>query len=341
MNNMWQRIGLGIICLLLETVNVSAYEFRRVEELFSEINDKYAQIVDFNDVFQESCDLVQHYDSALKFYHNHTKAFLYQTNELVATISVPQNNDIMAWQDFVTTLLKESVKHSDKIASSAINLENAVLKNTLRKLDSYSRLENSVFSVADVDYRIQDNILYVRCDSFANGTSKLIKNVIEQYPFVKGFILDLRENQGGDFNEAIKTADLFLDDVLIAYRKDKNSSPQFYNANSGDILAEKPIVVLTGSHTASAAEIVTAALHEQGRATLIGVQTYGKGSIQQVEKFFNQKLYLTSGYFFSPSGNAIHHIGIKPDICTEEASDREKTELSLAMKFIKQRIGKI
>lgn len=338
---MWQRLGLGIICLLLEMTNVSAYEFRRVEDLFSEIDDKYAQTVDFSDIIQESSDLVRHYDNNLKLYHNHTKAFLYRANELVATIGVPQNNDITAWQDFVTTLLKESVKHSNKIASSATDLENAVLKNTLQKLDSYSRMENSVFSVADVDYRIQDNILYVRCDSFAIGTSKLIKNVIEQYPLIKGFILDLRKNQGGNFDEAIKTADLFLDKVLIAYRTDKNTSPQFYNATSGDILSGRPIVVLTGSHTASAAEIVVAALHEQGRATLIGTKTYGKGSIQYVKNFTQQKLYLTNGYFFSPSGNAIHHIGISPDICTEGTPNQGKADLSLAMEFIKQRIGKI
>ena len=339
MNNMWQRLGLGIICLLLGTADVSAYEFRRIEELFSKINAKSIQTLDFNDVVQQSCDLVHQYDNELKFYNSHKKVFLYQNNELVSTIKIPQDNNIVAWQDFVTTLLRESTNRSDKVALSAMHLENAILQNTLQKLDKYSRMESSVFSMAGVDYRIQDNILYMRCDSFDVGTSELIKNVIKQYPLTKGFILDLRENQGGNFDEAIKTADLFLDKVLIAYRTEKSSSSHFYNATAGDILDGRPIVVLTGTHTASAAEIVTAALHEQGRATLIGAKTYGKGSIQQVEKFFDQKLYLTSGYFFSPSGKVINHNGIKPDICTESGPNNGKNDFSLALEFIKQRIS--
>ena len=339
MNNMWQRIGLGIIYLLLGAVNVRAYEFQRIDDLFSEINSKYDQSLDFGDMVQESCDLIHHYDNELKLYHSHSKVFLYKNNNLITSIEIPQDNSVIAWRNFVTGLLAESARLSSKIISSAQSLENSILQNTLQKLDNYSRMENSVFSVAGVDYRLQDNILYLRCNSFDTGTSDIIKKIVKKYPQITGFILDLKDNRGGDFDEAIKTADLFLDKVLIAYRKEKNSSSYFYNASAGDILNGLPIVILTGYNTASAAEIVTAALHEQGRATLIGKKTYGKGCIQYVKDFSDQKLYLTSGYFFSPSGNAINHIGIQPDICTTEESDYGKTDFSIALEFIKKRIS--
>lgn len=343
MNKMFWRIGLYLVCLIFSINSAYAYEFKRINELFHLLETKYIHVVDAQDLFANSCDIINQFDRSINVYNNGSKAFLYKNNTLITSFDLPQKDDIHSWLSSMTTILEESANHSNIIFSYATKLEDVVFNSTLRKLDKYSRIEDNIFSVAEMDYRIQDNILYIKCNHFAKGTSNSLKKIISLYPQIKGLILDLRQNRGGDFNEAIMTADLFLDNVLIAYSSEKNQPNRFYNASSGDILQSKPIAVLTSDTTASAAEIVAAALHEQSRATLIGTKTYGKGSIQQVQKLTNQKLYITSGYFFSPSGKAINDIGIMPDICTEDIEHRHNSliqnDIAIAFDFIKQRLS--
>jgi len=216
----------------------------------------------------------------------------------------------------------------------------------IKHLDRYSRIENIKPATNNFDYTLKDNILYIRPAFFDNNTSSQLKKIIGQYSNLSGLVLDLRNNHGGNFNEAIKTADLFLDDVLITYSEEKNRPTHYYNATSGDILQNKPIVVLTDEHTASAAEIVVAALSEQNRAVIMGTRTYGKGSIQHMFKHDTQTLYLTSGYFYSPSGKPINHVGIKPQICTGihnscKISDKDnpQKDITKAFNFIKNHLG--
>lgn len=337
MNKVFFNIGLYFAFLFLHIASAQAYEFKGINALFSAIKTDYANPIDIKNICLDSSNLIQQFDPSFKIYYSSSKAFLYKNNELVYTFTLPQNKNIAEWQHFIIKFLKTSIDKSPKLSYNAELIENSVIQYTLQQLDKYSRLENNISKPYHVDYKIQDDVLYIRCDTFENGISGVLKNIILQYPSTKGLILDLRQNHGGDFGEAIKTADLFLDNVLIAYSIEQNFPKRFYNASQGDILYGKPIAILTGKNTASAAEIVVAALSEQNRATLIGTKTFGKGTIQSVRSISKQKLYLTNGYFFSPSGKVIDNVGIVPDIDT--TASIFSNEITIALDYIKQRIS--
>ena len=159
-------------------------------------------------------------------------------------------------------------------------------------------------------------------------------------------IFDLRECRGGSFNEALRTADLFLDSTIIAYSQGKDNQKRYYTATPGDILKGKPIAVLTGRTTASAAELVAAALSEQSRATLIGTRTYGKNSIQSTYRIKDRILFLTSGHFYTPSGKSLEKDGLTPHICTRiiyscisSDSTNSAKDIQIAINLIKKNFG--
>lgn len=112
-------------------------------------------------------------------------------------------------------------------------------------------------------------------------------------------------------SEGVAVADLFLDDAIIASTKGRKEAEEVYfNAEDGDILNGRPIVVLIDGDTASAAEVLAAALQEQDRAKVIGTNSLGKGSIQTLVSLSDgATIALTSAYFYTPSGSRLHGHG--------------------------------
>lgn len=294
----------------------TAYEFKHINHLFSILSADYAGTLDIKKLSLSSVSILNKFDRNLKLYYSDSKAFLYYKGQLTATFDLPKNNDLMQWQHTLDDILSACLLQSPKISNRKQALENELLQEITKNLDLYSRIEKPSSSLSTLDYTIKDNILYIKFIRFDKKNAENLKSIISQNQNVLGLILDLRGNHGGNFSEAIKTADLFLDNTLIVYSSEKNHPNRYYTSSEGDVLNGKPIVVLTDEYTASAAEIVAAALSEQSRATLVGTKTYGKGSIQQIHTLDNQVLYLTSGYFFSPSGRPIHQKGILPQVCT-------------------------
>jgi carboxyl-terminal processing protease len=139
-----------------------------------------------------------------------------------------------------------------------------------------------------------------------------------------GIILDLRGNPGGLLDQAISVADLFMDGGRIAATRGRNSaSSEVFDASPGDIAAGLPMVVLVNGGSASAAEIVAAALQDAGRAVVIGSPSYGKGTVQTQLRLPNDgELTLTSARLYAPSGYLLHEHGVVPDLCTAGLPDR-------------------
>src|SRR5262249_55126034 len=134
---------------------------------------------------------------------------------------------------------------------------------------------------------------------------------------LKGIVLDMRGDPGGLLDQAIETADLFLDSGVIAILKGRHpGAQQFYSAHRGDIADGTPIVILTDGHTASAAEIVTAALQDNGRAVVVGTESLGKGSVQTIVGLpSGGELSISWAHVTTPRGTLLHGLGILPDIC--------------------------
>ncbi|WP_114393578.1 S41 family peptidase [Oleisolibacter albus] len=135
---------------------------------------------------------------------------------------------------------------------------------------------------------------------------------------VHGYILDLRGNPGGKLDQATAVADLFLrDGRIISTRGRHRGSLQEFDAHSDEILDDKPLVALIDGRSASAAEIVAAALLDSGRAVLVGASTFGKGSVQTVTTLPNGgELFLTWSRMYAPSGYTLHRQGVQPTVCT-------------------------
>jgi carboxyl-terminal processing protease len=137
---------------------------------------------------------------------------------------------------------------------------------------------------------------------------------------VKGVVLDLRGNPGGLLDQAVAMADIFMTEGPIVSTKGRHpSASQYFEARSGDGGEDLPVVVLVDGKSASAAEIVAAALQDAGRAVVIGTNSYGKGTVQTVLRLPNDgEMTLTWSRFLTPSGYALHGLGVLPTICTAD-----------------------
>ncbi len=174
---------------------------------------------------------------------------------------------------------------------------------------------------ATVHYERRKTIAYFRLSSFNRNTARsLARHLlwIEGQPDAPlGIALDLRNNPGGLMDQAIAVADLFLKSgrIVSTHGRHPNSS-QTYNAVASDVGTALPIVILLNGKSASSAEIVAAALHDQGRALVVGSRSYGKGSVQTILPLPNgAEITLTWSRLYTPKGNALA-TGVEPDVCT-------------------------
>lgn len=188
-------------------------------------------------------------------------------------------------------------------------------------------LERGLIVMPTVDLSIRDGIATVRLTSFNQATAQAVADAVRQAVAEveatgagtpKGIILDMRGNPGGLLDQSVSVADLFLEEgTIVSTRGRHPEARQFYSATGGDVAHGLPIVVLMDGDSASAAEIVAAALQDSGRAVVIGTTSYGKGTVQTVIQLPNGgEITLTWSRFHSPSGYVLHGLGVPPVACT-------------------------
>jgi carboxyl-terminal processing protease len=183
-------------------------------------------------------------------------------------------------------------------------------------------LVRASLSVDAVTWRREGDIAYVRIPGFNEKTGAGVEQAVLDLqkqigPALKGYVLDLRNNPGGLVSQAVRVSDDFLDAGEIVSIRGRNADNiQRYSARQGDIADGKPIVVLINAGTASASEIVSGALKDNKRATIIGMISFGKGSVQTNIPLGVGlgALHLTTGRYYTPSGHSIQAQGIVPDI---------------------------
>ncbi|NOG71497.1 S41 family peptidase [Roseicella sp. DB1501] len=178
--------------------------------------------------------------------------------------------------------------------------------------------------------RLEGNdVAYIRLTSFNEQTDvnlrRALQTLRQQAPNgLKGLVLDLRNNPGGLLDQAVQVSDEFLDKgEIVSTRARRPEDAQRWNAKPGDIAQDLPIVVLINGGSASASEIVAGALQDHRRAVVLGVKSFGKGSVQTVMLIpGNGAIRLTTARYYTPSGRSIQATGIEPDI--EVLAQREQ-----------------
>lgn len=189
---------------------------------------------------------------------------------------------------------------------------------------------------------LDGNIGYVHVTTFANDTSSLMKKAADEFKQknVNGIILDLRENPGGLLDAAVNVSSLWLPQGdLVLQEKRGGQVVQSYQSLGGNVLKGTKTVILIDGGSASASEITTGALHDNGAAYVIGEKSYGKGVVQQLVNFKDgSQLKVTVASWYRPNGQSINHKGITPDkvvkITAEDAKAGNDTQLQAAQAYL-------
>ena len=192
--------------------------------------------------------------------------------------------------------------------SSGETFDVTIERGTIPEISVYHRIESG-------------NVGYLRITNFSDRTGEELEEAVidlltgAQEPLA-GFLLDLRSNPGGALAGSIAVADAFLESgEIVSTRTRGGVVGQRYSARPGDITAGLPLVVLIDGGSASASEIVAAALQDQGRAIIMGQVSFGKGSVQEIMRLGQDTgLKLTTARYYSPEGSAIQNVGVIPDI---------------------------
>jgi len=172
-------------------------------------------------------------------------------------------------------------------------------------------------TVPSVEFHIDGNIGYIKINQFGSDTAQLAQNAAQDFRSkgVKGVVLDLRGDPGGYLEAAIDVSSMWLDKgkTVVSERKGGVTQNTDY-AKGNPILKGIPTVVLIDGGSASASEITAGALHDNNAATLVGVKSFGKGSVQQVINLSDgSELKVTTAHWYTPAGKNINKQGITPD----------------------------
>ncbi len=196
-------------------------------------------------------------------------------------------------------------------------------------------LTRAIIQVKSVKFKkMEDHIGYIRIAAFQERTAedlrKALKEVSEKNVPMKGLVLDLRNDPGGLLNQAIEVSDVFLKSGVIVTTRGRSKSVETRSiAKDDNNEITCPIVVLVNEGSASASEIVAGALQDNGRALVVGTQTFGKASVQTVIPLEGgSALKLTTARYYTPKGRSIQAEGITPDIIVPFINTSDDTENS-------------
>ncbi len=218
--------------------------------------------------------------------------------------------------------LTDAVKKLRGKAGEPVNI--SVLRDSERKILDF-KIVRDIIKIKDIkEARIlEDGIAYLRLIEFRENTSADLNAVLERLKKegMGGFILDLRNNPGGLLDAAVNVTEKFIDSgKLVVSTKGRKASQnlEFY-AQSKRAIVDVPMVVLINEGSASGSEIVAGCLQDYKRAIIVGVKSFGKGSVQTVVPLGDgSALRLTTSKYFTPLGREIHGKGVVPDIIVED-----------------------
>jgi carboxyl-terminal processing protease len=214
----------------------------------------------------------------------------------------------------------------EQVRQRVLGPKGSTVKLTIRREGVAQPLEFDIvrdsITVPTVEGKILDgNIAYVRLFTFGDQTDQDLHQELEQLFAQKpdGLILDLRNNGGGYLNTAIAVASEFVGDGVVMYEVYGDGRRVTFDAQPGGLATEIPMVVLINQGSASASEIVAGAIQDRGRGKVVGVTSFGKGSVQTVVSLLNDQgeVRVTVARWLTPAERAINGVGLTPDVEVE------------------------
>jgi len=204
------------------------------------------------------------------------------------------------------------------------------------------KLVREIIDVKSAKGHMEGDYGYLRVSAFDENTTDqavaVLKDLQAKNPKMKGLVLDLRDNPGGALDQAVSISSLFLKGGEVVSQRGRGPQDiERYNASvDGDTLNGLPMVVLIDSGTASAAEIVAGALQDRHRAAIVGLTSFGKGSVQTLIPLNNGEdgaVKLTTARYYTPSGRSIQKTGIEPDLEVAKTDEQAEQIANEAFEF--------
>ncbi|MGH2633894.1 MAG: S41 family peptidase [Tepidiformaceae bacterium] len=221
------------------------------------------------------------------------------------------------------TTVSLGVKHSDgALATVTVKRDDIPIQSVFTEPQLEIIPNKSGTGLVDSSGAPVTNLAYLNISQFHDKTYDELVTQLNamQGKDYKGLILDMRGNHGGLLDSVISIADEFLDKGTILTEKDAGGQTQTWTAKPGGLETTLPIVILMDKSSASGAEVLAGALHDNGRAKIVGTRSFGKGTVNQLHVLTGcgdpngcGDLYLSVGRWFTPDGTQIEGVGIKPD----------------------------
>lgn len=190
------------------------------------------------------------------------------------------------------------------------------------------KIVRDIIVTKSVTYEMKGNVAYIKMNQFGNDTTDLMNKAVDfaNKNSAKSIIIDLRDNPGGYLQSAIDVEGLFIDKGKVAViEKTKDGTENKSKTTLNPKFKDKPIIILVNGGSASSSEIFAGALQDYGRAKLVGVKTFGKGSVQTVNDLKDgSELKVTVAEWLTPNGRQINKKGIEPDIKIELTDEDKK-----------------
>lgn len=258
----------------------------------------------------------------------------------------PAEKEGLETGDIILSINGESCSEMDlNIASTKIKGEEntTVDLEIQRGTDILNKtIERKTVEIADSRAEVlENNIGYIELTVFDEGCAENIERYLRDFQNkgIKSVILDLRNNTGGIVSEAIELSELFVGKGNVIMRSYNKKNQETVITSSKEKMGDFELVILVNEYSASATEIVSAALQDNKAATIVGTKTFGKGVMQEILPIFNKTaaLKITIEEFKTPNGNKINKVGITPDVEVElDSTSNADTQLQKAIELLSQ-----
>lgn len=241
--------------------------------------------------------------------------------------------DLIIKVNGASTLDKTVKEVSNIIKNSDDEIKITVQRSGIEKEIS---VKSRKVDITSVEKDKIDNVGYLKITAFSNTTYKQFREALEslEKEGINGLVIDLRDNGGGYLNPAVEIAEIFVEKGKNIYGLESKSNVEMYKDSTSESRNYKVSIIMNGS-TASASEILSAALKESYNAITVGTTSYGKGTVQDTNKLSTGGMVkYTTAYWLTPNGNKINGKGITPDINIENKKG-EDLELTAAINAVK------